>query len=274
MAARELAEAILRDAGAADDGAIDLAGTALGFALYDRPELDLAPYRAHLATLVDEMEGAAGCTGALERAVALRLLLVDRHSYRGDNDTYDDLANADLARVIDRRRGLPVAIAILWLHVARACRWDLAGLNLQGHFLLRLRGEGRQLIIDPFNGGEPVSDDNIRAYVERALDGDERFQPERLAPVGNRAILMRLRNNVRTRLAQAERTAEVLRVLESMALVAPRDPVVPREMAGAQAELGNLNAAMASLQRAIELSSPAEQVLLTQELKALRAKLN
>ncbi len=49
-----------------------------------------------------------------------RALLAGRHGYRGDTETYDDLANANLIRVIERRRGLPVALGILWLHAARA----------------------------------------------------------------------------------------------------------------------------------------------------------
>ncbi len=67
---------------------------------------DLAPFRQHVTAMTDEL--AHLVTGAALRPRRFggdRALL----AYRGDSDTYDDLQNADLVRVIERRKGLPVA---------------------------------------------------------------------------------------------------------------------------------------------------------------------
>ena len=65
-------------------------------------------------------------------------------AYDGDRLNYDDPGNADFMSVIDRRRGLPVALGILYLHrAARAAGFQAMGLNTPGHFLLR------NLIRDP-----------------------------------------------------------------------------------------------------------------------------
>jgi regulator of sirC expression with transglutaminase-like and TPR domain len=108
----------LENVGTLPDDAIDLAGTALALAALDHPDVEFARYREHLALLAREV--------GLRRAApaeALREVLIDAFGYRGDRDSYDDLDNANLIRVIDRRRGLPVALSILWLHAARAQGW-------------------------------------------------------------------------------------------------------------------------------------------------------
>src|SRR6266404_4852370 len=151
--------AYLRGVGAAADGAIDVAEAALHLASFRRPRVALGRYREHLAALAGDVAAALGRepeapAAALTRRIeALRTALVDKNGYRGDRLTYDDLQNANLMRVIDRRRGLPVALGILYLHAARAQGWRMEGLAFPGHFLIRLEAAGERAIIDPFNGG-------------------------------------------------------------------------------------------------------------------------
>src|SRR3546814_13111588 len=86
------------------------------------------------------------------RVAALRAVVVERHGYVGDSLTYDDLQNANLLRVIDRRKGLPVALGILMLSAAHRLGWNMVGLNFPGHFLLLLDPGGATAIPYPFEG--------------------------------------------------------------------------------------------------------------------------
>ena len=145
---------LLRDLVAAPGPEIDIARAALACAALDRlarggAALDLAPYLDHLDGMAADMRAQVdGTPPALLAAV-----LAGDRGYRGDRDSYDDLANADLARVIDRRRGLPVALSILWMHAARASGWRCTGVNMPAHFLLRLEVGGASWIVDPFEIG-------------------------------------------------------------------------------------------------------------------------
>ena len=67
-----------------------------------------------------------------------RDLIDGRFGYEGDRLTYDDPQNADLMAVIDRRRGLPVALGILYIHAARAGGFAAQGLHTPEPFLLLL----------------------------------------------------------------------------------------------------------------------------------------
>src|SRR5262249_6087411 len=119
---RAAIEAELKAIGAAPDDGIDIGRAALALAALDRPEAQRADYLAHLDALARDVaalkpEGLADAAGALARTLA------EQHRYRGDDATYDDMQNANLMRVIDRRRGLPVALGILYMHAGRAQGW-------------------------------------------------------------------------------------------------------------------------------------------------------
>src|SRR6185369_5778490 len=92
------AEALLRAVGQADDAAIELAPAALAFATLARPEAGNEQYREHLIALAADVGAAAGNAESLTARIdALRSIMIGKHGYRGDHETYDDLRNADLA---------------------------------------------------------------------------------------------------------------------------------------------------------------------------------
>ena len=65
-------------------------------------------------------------------------LLVEHHGTAADDQTYDDLRNANLMTVIfDRKVGLPVELRILWLHAgalmaATSTAWASLALSSAG----------------------------------------------------------------------------------------------------------------------------------------------
>jgi regulator of sirC expression with transglutaminase-like and TPR domain len=91
-----------------------------------------------MAAELAETSAGKGDQSLLARVQALHEVLAERHGFRGDDQNYDDLENANLISVIERRRGLPVALAILYLDAARRCGWPAEGLNFPGHFMIRL----------------------------------------------------------------------------------------------------------------------------------------
>ena len=82
--------------------------------------------------------------------------------------------------------------------------------------------------------------------------------PAHYAPVANRDILIRLQNNLKTRLAQAEEHAQALAIVERMMLFAPGDPHLWHDAAALHAKLGNLLSAIAALEGFIARSEDEE----------------
>ncbi len=273
---RSDAETVLRAAGEADDDHIDIATTALAFAARSRTEAGDARYRRHLIVLAgDVAQLGAGASDLDAQVAALQRVLADAHGYDGDRATYDDLRNADLAHVIDRKRGLPVALAILWLHAARAQGWTLHGINFPAHFLLQLECAGERVFLDPFNGGRALGPAELDSMLKTMAGPEAALAVEHCAPLSNRGILLRLQNNIKMRLLKGNHLPEALTVLEGMLMLAPAQAGLWREAGLIHAQAENLRAAQTCLANAVELAEkgPTRQRIAA-ELATVRSKLN
>jgi regulator of sirC expression with transglutaminase-like and TPR domain len=246
---RKDAERILRAVGASNGATIDIAGAALALASFDRPRVGLDRYHQHLAALASDVGRAAGGAENLsERLDAINTTLVAQYGYSGDQLNYDDMQNANLIRVIDRRKGLPVALGILYIHVARAQGWAMTGLAFPGHFLLRLDGGNARLVIDPFHGGAPLEPHNLRDMLKTMTGSDAELLPEHYATVTDREILIRLQNNIKLRRIQHNDAEGASAIVDSMLLLAPGEPSLWRESGLLNAKTGRYQAAINALE--------------------------
>jgi regulator of sirC expression with transglutaminase-like and TPR domain len=269
----EMRARFLRDLGAAGEQPLPIAEAALALASFDRPRVDLARYRDHLRLLARDVARHAGESPDLAaRARALNEIILLKYGYAGDDLTYDDLQNANLIRVIDRRKGLPVVLGILYIHAARAQGWEIAGLAFPGHFLVRLGEAAERLIIDPFHGGRICAAAELRELLKAMAGSDSELLPEHYAPVSDREVLLRLQNNVKARLLQGQRFEPALAVVDRMLLLAPDQPELWWEAGVLQARLGNLRAAVASFETFVALAPDGtarhQAAALLQQLKS------
>lgn len=273
MTSEEVRE-ILRRAGETPDEDFDLAGTALALAALDRPRVPLDRYRAHLDELARDVAdtGAGRQAGAESAAWALQAVINDRHGYRGDHQTYEDVQNANLMRVIDRRMGLPVALGILYIHAARAQGWSMVGLNFPGHFLVRLERDGERAILDPFDGGRARGVADLRGLLKAVAGNEAELAPGHYEPVSDREILLRLQNNIKLRHLRSHAVEDAMGVLDGMLLIAPRQAMLWREAGLLQGRLGNLGAAIRALEAFMGLAEDDQArhqtAVLIQQLKA------
>ncbi len=245
---------------------------ALALASFDRPRVGLARYRQHLATLGRDVGRHASAGGDLAaRAQALNEIILLKHGYGGDELTYDDLQNANLMRVVDRRKGLPVALGILYLHAARAQGWDSVGLAFPGHFLIRLAAGADRLILDPFHGGRVCDAAGLRELLKTMAGQEVELAAEHYAPVADRDVLLRLQNNLKSRLLQAGHHQRAVSVIETMLLLAPDMAELSYEVGLLHARLGNLRAAVRAIEefvgRAPESAARHQAAALLQQLK-------
>lgn len=218
----------LAELGHQADDAIPLADTALTLSGLSHPGLDLDRYRQHLRKLIDDVKQRhydllqAGASDTAEtRIAALKHIIADQFGYAGEKDNYNDLQNADLTRVIEQRRGLPITLAILTLEVARGQGWTVDGLNFPGHFLLRLEKDGTRLIFDPFNQFAILGAPDLRSLLKRVVGEGAELSASYYEAASNRDILIRLQNNIKLRQIEAEDYEAALGTVESMRLFAP-----------------------------------------------------
>src|SRR4030095_11356766 len=93
----------------------------------------------------------------------------------GNEVHYEDPRNTFLNEVLDRRTGIPITLALVYMEVARRVGIKAEGINFPGHFLARCPmrpGQDRDLIVDAFHGGALLSEDGcLQLLRKHAGDG-------------------------------------------------------------------------------------------------------
>lgn len=260
------------------DGEIDIAGAALQLARVDAPRSDWQAAQLQLSALARDAVALAGEIGPddlVARAEALRRLLVGQYGYRGDEENYDDPANANLIRVLARRRGLPVALGIVWLHTAHAAGWNAHGVDFPGHFLLAVAGPGEQLVLDVFAAGRGMDARALRELVKSFEGPTAELRPGLLRPMSRRAVLLRLQNNIKLRRLRAGDIAGALACTEDMLRIAPAEAGQWREAALMHSRLGQVAAALSCYEHLLALLPEGEAASRVRSaMDELRSRLN
>ncbi len=272
------ARAALDAIGELPDSEIDIADAAVQLARMDTPNADWQAARVHLSLLAREavQEAADVAVDDLKaQATALKRLIAGRHRYRGDADNYEDLANANLIRVTERRKGLPVALGVIWLHAAHASGWNAHGVDFPGHFLVALSGRGEQLVLDVFNGGVPMEARDLRVLIKE-FEGDKaELRPGLLRPMGSRAVLVRLQNNIKGRRLAAGDLMGALECTETMLQIAPGESLLWRDAALMNQRLDRVSAALRCFERFLTLVPQGDAAIRARALMdELRSRLN
>jgi regulator of sirC expression with transglutaminase-like and TPR domain len=122
--------------------------------------------------------------------------LFGRGRFGPDHDDYYDPRNSLIDRVLERRRGIPITLAVVGLEVGRRIGVPMAGVGMPGHFLLQDKVD-RTVFIDPFDGGRLLREAECRHLFHQVTGGGSPWSSELLAPVGNLSIVTRMLNNLR-----------------------------------------------------------------------------
>ena len=223
------------DAAASPDP--DLAAPALLIARLGYPRLDPAPYLERLEAMggaaADRLAEASevGSRGAID---ALNRFLFEDQGFSGNTGDYDDPRNSFLNQVLDRRTGIPITLAVVYIEVARRAGIRVDGVNFPGHFLLRFplaqEADDRSAVfVDPFHGGSILSEADCRLLLRRHAGEGVEFDPRFLAPATKQQILVRMLGNlkrlyVRMRsFPQGRAITDLLLAIEPSALQELRD---------------------------------------------------
>jgi len=221
-----------------EDSRIDLARACLLLAEDAYPGLDVEGYVGELERHARRLRARLGVDIAPEeKVVALNELLFDDLGYSGNTRDYYDPRNSYLNEVIDRRTGIPITLAVLYMEIGRRIGLPVEGVSFPGHFLVRLQVRGGTLVLDPFSGGMPQSGEELRERLKRLIPPGAagRVPVEQLAldsflePAGKRQILARLLRNLKAIYRENNQPERLLEVLNRMIIVAPDSSVDLRD---------------------------------------------
>ena len=138
-----------------------------------------------------------------ESVRAFNEYLYDEQGFAGNRDRYDDPRNSFLNEVLDRRTGIPISLAVIYLEVSRRAGLRVDGVNFPGHFLLRAReaigsdSGSEVVIIDPFHGGAQLSEYDCRQLLRQHVGDEAAFDTTLLAPATRHDIVVRMLVNLK-----------------------------------------------------------------------------
>ena len=272
---------------AREDDKIELARASLMIAEDAYPQLDVEHYLAEFERLAHRLrEQLPQPHGAEERVVALNQFLFGDLGFSGNTDDYYDARNSYLNEVMDRRTGIPITLAVVYMELGRRIGLPLEGVSFPGHFLVRLRLRGGMLVLDPFTGGAPLSGDELRERLQRVIpDGATGPVPvaelpleQFLEPATNRQILARMLRNLKGIYRETGKPERMLAVLDRMLLVVPEASAELRDRGYVFQRLEAFRAALLDLNAYLERepdAPDAEDVRAkVLELSAICARLN
>jgi len=195
----------------------DLFEGALLVSLLVDPAEDLEAARRDMEGLVDRVRRSA--FGA--SVDALRRVLFDEEGFRGDRDGYDDPSNSSVARVLARKRGMPITLSIVTVEVGRRAGIAVEGVGLPGHFVVGGPALGGAYL-DPFDGGVVGDPEQLARRLATIFGAPVALGDDALHPDSNRDILARVLLNLRRSWEKRHRWEEALSALDfSDALVPP-----------------------------------------------------
>jgi regulator of sirC expression with transglutaminase-like and TPR domain len=201
---------------------IDLGRAALTIALTDYPNLDVLHYLTRIDRLAVEVTNHLDSDADIYRSMAaLNYVLFKQHGFHGNHDDYFDPKNSFLNEVIERKTGIPITLSVLYMEVAWRAGLMLDGVSFPGHFLVKCVGDGEEIIIDPFNGGEIKSREDIDRMLFELHGRKGMFHSDFLASSTKKDILKRMLANLKAIYINGNDLAKSLSVLDRLLILDP-----------------------------------------------------
>lgn len=209
----------------------EVAPGALAIAAVEYPRLDPLTYLAKLdaigAQALESVARAAGAEGPVHaRVEAVNHCLYTELGFHGNRDRYADVRNSCLNQVLDRRTGIPITLSVVYIEASRRAGLRAEGINFPGHFLVRVwdgatgtADDG--LVVDPFDGGVVLTEQDCRALLARQDDGDLTFRPALLARASRRQMFARMLVNLKRLYVQNRSFAHARTVTDALLALSP-----------------------------------------------------
>jgi regulator of sirC expression with transglutaminase-like and TPR domain len=261
---------------ACDDVNIDLAHACLLIAQDAYPQLEVERYLGDIERMAIRLRGRTPQTAAVEERVAmLNQFLFEDLGFRGNTEEYYDPRNSYLNDVLDRKVGIPISLSVVYMAVGRRVGLPLEGVSFPGHFLVRLRLRAGVLVLDPFAGGAPQSEADLRERLQRVIPPgatdnvplSELPLDQFIEPATNRQILARVLRNLKAIYRETDKPERMLEVLNRMLLVAPDSTAELRDRGLVYERLECYRAALKDLSAYVEREPEAP------DLDEVRARL-
>lgn len=244
----------------------------------------LAEYALHLARILAypslDISGRLSSIDTMGQEVALMLkksgnmpprptqiiekindLLFNVQKFKANTDDYYNPLNSYLNIVIERKRGIPITLCILYMRVARSVSFKMYPVNFPGHVLIKhiLEDNSGEIIVDPFNGGRIMDDYSLKALIEQAYPQQNIPLTHALVEKATAAqVLIRMLNNLKGSYYEAQDIDRYNIANEMVLAIDPYNPDAIRDKGIVLLKKGDPSEALKVLNSYLEINPEAE----------------
>ncbi len=195
------------------------------------PELDLELYLGKVDQLAERIRARCGNESKPRKILGqINWALFVEDGYEGNRQNYFDPRNSYLNEVIDRRKGIPISLSVLYRTLGELLGVALEGVNLPAHFMLRLDDSRQHLFIDPFHSGEFLDRRGCERRISELTRRPVELTEEQLAPCPPRVIVARMLRNLKAIYLGTGDYLSALPVQRRLAALAGDEPAEQRDL--------------------------------------------
>jgi regulator of sirC expression with transglutaminase-like and TPR domain len=248
------------------DERIDLARAALAIASDDYHNLPADDYLSRIDALAVEVAERVGRHSSVYRCIAgLNEVLFQRHGYRGNRAEYFDPKNSFLNEVMDRKKGIPITLSVLYMEVGQRIGLSLHGVGFPGHFLVKYLDNEQEIVIDPFNSGEIQSKCGLENLLRELYGRAVPLRPDLLETVTKKQIIRRMLNNLKSIYLRGNDFLKGLSMVERLVILDPASADDIRDRGVIYLKLECFRQALEDLETYLRLVPDAEDAVAVKE---------
>ncbi|MGA7936493.1 MAG: transglutaminase-like domain-containing protein [Kovacikia sp.] len=249
------------------DEQINLEKAALYLAMEEYPDLEVDAYLNALDTMAAEVEDRLPAEFyPLKILQTINDYLYNDLGFTGNTNAYYDPRNSFLNEVIDRRTGIPITLALVYLAIAQRLDFPMVGVGMPGHFLIRPDVEEMEIFVDAFHQGEILFAQDCQGLLSRAYGQPVKLHAAFLQSVTSRQILGRMLTNLKMIYLNQGNLKKTVAAVERILLLYPDAAFELRDRGVLYYRLNRFTEARKDLEDYLTLTPTAEDIAMIQEL--------
>jgi regulator of sirC expression with transglutaminase-like and TPR domain len=249
------------------DADLNLERAALYLAQEEYPDLEVDQYLGKMDAIATAVQTQLPQNPyPLKIIQTLNKYLYGELKFAGNTTDYYDPRNSFLNEVLDRRTGIPITLALVYLAIARRLDFPMVGIGMPGHFLMRPIGGDLEIFVDAFNGGEVLFIQDCHDRLNQLYGSTVEFLPQFLEPVTAQQFLARMLTNLKMIYLRRGDVLRGLAAIERILLLFPQTPLELRDRGVLYYRLSRLTAARQDLETYLALLPSATDVRAVRQL--------
>lgn len=245
---------------------------ALAIPLEDYPGVDIDACLRELDRLAASADVLAGNNrDPLNLLECLNEVVFVQEGLRGNTEDYYDPRNSFINEVLDRKLGIPISLSVIFMEVARRVNLPIQGIGLPGHFIVKYEDTSRRVLVDPFNQGRFLTEDQCQELLDRVYGGSVTVQPAFFQPMEKKAIISRMLFNLKGIYYQREDYYRALCIVERILLLNPGIPSEIRDRGLLYMHTSLFAEALADLEHYLSVAAaPSDDAFVKGHIRLLR----